>query len=108
MDITTTHQSKRQWQSKECNTHRVRFFTTLLDIDKMFNITKMEKFHKVTDAFKETPQYQWVEDNNVTLGWMEDNNYIAWEKQVIIYGDLTEAQYVDYALRFFKHRTEWK
>ena len=108
MDITTTHQSKHQWQSKETDTHRVRFFTTQLEIDEMFTITKVDKFYKVADAFKETPQYQWVEDNNITLGWMEDDSYIAWKKQVIIYGDLTEAQYVDYALRFFKHRTEWK
>lgn len=97
---------KHQWQPE--TTHRVRFFTTQLEIDEMFTITKVEKFHKVTDAFKETPQYQWVEDNDITLGWMEDSSYIAWKKQVIIYGDLTEAQYVDYTLRFFRHRTEWK
>ena len=100
--------SKHQWQSKLENTHRVRFFTTQLEIDEMFTITKADKFHKVADAFKETPQYRWVEENDVTLGWMEDDSYLAWKKQIIIYGDLTEAQYVDYTLRFFKHRTDWK
>ena len=108
MATNIIHRSKHQWQSKEANTHRVRFFTTQLEIDEMFTITKVDKFHKVADAFKETPQYQWVEDNDITLGWMEDDSYIAWKKQVIIYGDLTEAQYVDYALRFFRHREEWK
>ena len=50
--------SKHHWQSKSDDTHRVRFFTTQLEIDEMFTITKADKFHKVADAFKETPQYQ--------------------------------------------------
>lgn len=108
MAMNHTQASKHQWQSEAEGTHRVRFFTTQLEIDEMFTITKADKFHKVADAFKETPQYQWVEDNDVTLGWMEDDSYLAWKKQIIIFGDLTPAQYVDYALRFFKHRTDWK
>ena len=90
------------------NSHRVRFFSTSFNAEKTYTMPKTEKFNTVINEFKQHPQYDWVAENDVKLGWMEDDNAIAWHKQVIIYGDLNEAQYVDYALRFFKHKQEWK
>ena len=108
MAITATQALKRQWQSKAEGTHRVRFFTHMIDMDRMLTDSKVKKFHQVADEFKKTDQYRWVEDNDVNLKWMEDDVHFAYSKQVILYGDLTEAQYVDYALRFFRHREDWK
>jgi hypothetical protein len=103
-----TQASKHQWQSKLEGTHRVRFFTHMIDMDRMLSDSKVKKFHQVANEFKKTDQYQWVEDNDINLKWMEDDVHFAYSKQVILYGDLTEAQYVDYALRFFRHREDWK
>jgi hypothetical protein len=90
------------------NTHRVRFFSIGLNAEKTYTMPKVEKFNMVVNEFKQQPQYLWVEENDVKLNWMEDDDTMAWYKQIIIYGDLTESQYVDYALRFFKHGKEWK
>ena len=109
MATTTTHQLKHQWQSKAADTHRVRFFTHLIPVDSLIDDSKIKRFHQVADAFKKTSQYQWVEDNDIKLNWMEDDIYYAYSRQVIIYSDLTEAQFVDYSLRFFDHHNEaWK
>ena len=109
MAITTTHQSKHQWQSKPENTHRVRFFTHLIPVDSLIDDSKIARFRQVADAFKKTGQYQWVEDNDIKLNWMEDDVHYAYSRQVILYSDLTEAQFVDYSLRFFDHHNEmWK
>jgi hypothetical protein len=80
----------------------------MIDMDRMLTDSKVKKFHQVADEFKKTDQYQWVEDNDINLKWMEDDIHFAYSKQVILYGDLTEEQYVDYALRFFRHREDWK
>ena len=90
------------------NTHRVRFFTHMIDMDRMLSENKIEKFHHVANEFKKTDQYRWVEDNEIDLKWMEDDVHFAYSKQVILYGDLTPEQYTEYALRFFQHRQEWK
>jgi len=108
MAMNHTQVLKHQWQSKAANTHRVRFFTHMIDMDRMLTDSKVKKFHQVADEFKKTDQYQWVEDNDINLKWMEDDIHFAYSKQVILYGDLTEEQYVDYALRFFRHREDWK
>lgn len=108
MAINEKQAIEKLWTARPENSHRVRFFTHMIDMDRMLTESKVKKFHQVADEFKKTDQYQWVEDNNINLKWMEDDVHFAYSKQVILYGDLTEAQYVDYALRFFKHRTDWK
>jgi len=103
-----TQALKHQWQSSIKPTHRVRFFTTPIDFLEVAYISKTEKFNQVVELFKKQPQFNWVAENDVKLHWMEDDQYVAWHKTVTIYGDLTESQYVDYALRFFKHGRDWK
>ena len=99
---------KHRWQSKEVNTHRVRFFTKMVDMNEVSGLHNNVIFWKIAEEFKLTPQAQWVEDNGIELAWMEDEIYYAWGKMCIIYGDITERQYVDYSLRFFVHQTDWK
>jgi hypothetical protein len=108
MDITATQASKHQWQSKP---HRVRFFITAQGLEELFSATKVEKFHKVIKEFKhkEPGRYSWIESNDVKLEWMEDDHYLSYARRIVILGDLTEAQYIDYSLRFFDHHNEvWK
>jgi hypothetical protein len=108
MDTTATQVSKHQWQSKP---HRVRFFITSQGLEELFSATKVEKFRKVVDEFKrkEPGRYSWLENNDVKLDWMEDDHYLSYARRIIIIGDLTEAQYIDYSLRFFDHYNEgWK
>ena len=107
MDTQVMMQSKPQWQSKP---HRVRFFTTSQSVEELFSATKVEKFNKVVKEFKhkEPNRYNWLENNDVKLDWMEDDHFFSYARRIIIVGDLTEAQYIDYTLRFFKHQEEWK
>ena len=107
MDTTATKQSKPQWQSKP---HRVRLFTTSQGLEELFSDSKVEKFYKVVDEFKrkEPRRYNWLENNDVKLDWIEDDHYLSYARRIVIVGDSTEAQYIDYTLRFFKHQEEWK
>lgn len=89
-----------KWQSNSKNRHRVRFFTSQVYFTESINLSTKELFWDAAKSFKETDIYSWVEENGVKLHWAEDDNSISWCKQVIFYGDLTEKQFVDYALRF--------
>jgi hypothetical protein len=106
MAMNHTQALKHQWQSKKPDTHRVRFFTSTFtdDVDTQMS----DRFWRIAEEFKLTPQAEWVKDNDITLAWMEDDIYYSFGKMCIIYGDLTERQYVDYSLRFFQHQAEWK
>lgn len=89
--------------------HRVRFFTHQENnYSNIVSTSKEQQFWNVAEKFKETPQYSWVENNDIKLQWHEDEVYIGYGKQYIIYGDLDEKQYTEYALRFFKFEEEWK
>ena len=89
--------------------HRVRFFTHQEnDYSNIVTKSKKEQFWKVAELFKKTPQYSWVENNDIDLQWHEDHVYVGYGKQYIIYSDLDDRQYTDYALRFFKFEEEWK
>jgi hypothetical protein len=107
MATTATQQSKHQWQSRP---HRVRLFVTAQGLDELFSTSAVEKFHKVVNEFKrkEPSRYQWLEENDVKLDWIEDDYFLSYARKIIIVGDLTESQYIDYILRFFKHLEEWK
>lgn len=88
--------------------YRVRFFTHQEnDYTKLLK-SHAEQFWRVADLFKETPQYSWVENNDIDLQWHSDDVYVGYGKQYIIYADLDEKQYTDYGLRFFHHMTDWK
>jgi hypothetical protein len=80
----------------------------MVDMNEVSGLHNNVIFWKIAEEFKLTPQAQWVEDNGIELAWMEDEIYYAWGKMCIIYGDITERQYVDYSLRFFVHQTDWK
>jgi hypothetical protein len=62
--------------------------------------SEYEIFRKVAEKFNLTPQAQWVEDNGVKLQWAADDNYMLDLKQIVFYGDVSQIQYTDYALRF--------
>lgn len=80
--------------------HRVRFFSTEILFEDSIKMNSKEIFWTAAKQFKNTAQYNWVENNNVQLCWAEDENLLAWRKQIVFYGNLNEQQYVDYTLRF--------
>jgi hypothetical protein len=93
---------------EENKKHRVRFFTHHeRDYSKLLN-SKEKQFWDVAEKFKDTLQYNWVENNDIKLQWHEDEVYIGYGRQYIIYADLNETQYTEYALRFFEFEKEWK
>ena len=98
--------SKPQWRYER--PHRVRFFTESVHINDSFNKHANELYWEFANLFSKTPEYEWVEANGIDLQYEIDSRAQDWHKQIRFYGDLTEAQYVDYALRFFKHQEEWK
>ena len=110
MDTTVTHQSKPQWRFER--PHRVRLFAHKEHINNVYNnlSTWDDKslYLKAAELFSKTDRYQWAETNGVRLDFDIDDNSIDWFKQVRFYADLTEEQYVDYSLRFFRHLEEWK
>jgi hypothetical protein len=96
----------KDWQfelSQSNETHhrrRVIFYTAKLHFEETLKMNTHQLFWEAAGHFKNTREYAWVEDNAVALQWAEDSNVLAWHKQVVFYGDLTERQYIDYALRF--------
>ena len=97
MAITHLHQYQHQWQSNTENTQRVRFFIGYVSADEA---NELELLRQISAEFSSTPQAQWVENNRIKLQWAVDNNYMLNQKQVVFYGDVSQIQYTDYALRF--------
>jgi hypothetical protein len=106
MDIQVTPQSKPQWRYER--PHRVRLFTESIHINDAHKMNHKELYWSTANKFSLTPEYQWANDNEIQLDYMVDDSVMAWNKTIIFYADLNESQYVDYALRFFVHREEWK
>lgn len=106
MDTTATQVSKPQWRYER--PHRVRLFTESMHINDAGKMSHKELYWTSANKFSETAQYQWVNENDIKLDYIIDDNVMAWNKVVIFYADLTESQYIDYTLRFFRHREEWK
>ena len=106
MDTTITHQSKPQWRFER--PHRVRLFTEAMHFQNASELTTKQIYLHCAKQFSETDQYRWVEENAIKIDFMMDDTSFSWHKTVIFYADLSEAEYVDYALRFFKHLEEWK
>lgn len=106
MDIKASQQSKPQWRYER--PHRVRFFVDSVHASYAVTHHANELYWDMAKKFSQTPVYAWVEANEIDLQYDVDDRAQDWHKQVRFYGDLTESQYVDYALRFFVHQEEWK
>jgi len=106
MDTTTTHQSKHQWRYER--PHRVRLFTEAMHFHNAYKLNSHQIYLHCAEHFSKTEQYRWVEENDIKIDFMMDDQATSWHKTVIFYADLSEAEYVDYTLRFFRHREEWK
>jgi hypothetical protein len=107
MDTKATQQSKPQWRYDR--PHRVRFFVDSIHANDATRKHANELYWDMAKKFSLTPVYQWVEANGIDLQYTVDDRAQDWHKQIRFYGDLTEAEYVDYALRFFDHHNEtWK
>jgi hypothetical protein len=106
MDTKATQQSKPQWRYDR--PHRVRFFVDSIHANDATRKHANELYWEYAKKFSLTPEYAWVEANGIDLQYTVDDRAQDWHKQIRFYGDLTEAEYVDYALRFFVHLEEWK
>lgn len=90
-----------QWPSKTAKgLYRVRFFISKIVFTDMMKMSQDEIYWDAANQFKHTDVYKWVQENAVALHWSQDDNVLAWHTQLLFYGDLTEKQMVDYALRF--------
>ena len=69
-------------------------------MDAEDHMNKLQLLQLAMDEFRQTAEAKWVNENDVKLEWAVDDNYLAWNKQIIFYGDVTSEQYTDYALRF--------
>lgn len=106
MTTTVTQQSKPQWRYER--PHRVRLFTEAMHIQNAIELNTRQIYEMCAANFSKTDQYRWVEQNDIKINFMMDDTTFSWHKTVIFYADLGEAEYVDYCLRFFRHREEWK
>ena len=106
MDTTALQVSKPQWRFER--PHRVRFYVDSIHANDATHKHANEIYWDFAKKFSQTPEYAWVEANGIDLQYTVDDRAQDWHKQIRFYGDLTEAQYVDYALRFFVHQEEWK
>ena len=106
MDTKATQQSKHQWRYER--PHRVRLFAENISVTDTFSRHPDEVYWTMAKKFADTDRYKWAESNNIKLEWTYDDQAISWNRLCMFYADLTESQYVDYSLRFFKHREDWK
>lgn len=106
MATNTMSRSQPQWRFER--PHRVRLFSQNIHFDQAAKLSKEEVYWQCAENFSKTGEYKWVEDNSIALDYSVDDYLLGWHKVVMFYADLTEEQYVDYALRFFKHGVEWK
>ena len=106
MDTQASQQSKPQWRFER--PHRVRLFTEALHIQDASKLGDKEIYWHCANKFSETREYAWASENDIKIEYMIDDQTFSWHKTVIFYANLSEGEYVDYALRFFVHRMEWK
>lgn len=89
--------------------HRIRLFTKTVNDHKITPKSYEERFWHIVKDFAGSPRYQWVEDNNVSLEWFEDERYLGLGGFYMLYCDVDDKLYTDYMLRFFDHHDEqWK
>ena len=106
MDTQVMTASKRQWRYER--PHRVRLFSHAIHFNNASELTARQIYLQCAGHFSATDEYRWVEENDIKLDYFFDDNVTSWHKTVLFYADLSEVEYVDYALRFFKHLEEWK
>jgi hypothetical protein len=106
MDTTATHRSKPQWRYER--PHRVRLFTQNLHFNDAAELNPNQIYWHCAEHFSKTDQYRWVEENSIKIEYAVDEGVTAWYKTVMFYADLSESEYVDYSLRFFRHGKDWK
>lgn len=106
MDTQATQQSKHLWRYER--PHRVRLFSEAMHFHNAYKLNARQIYMHCAKHFSETDQYRWVEENSIKIDYMMDDTATSWHKTIIFYADLSEAEYVDYTLRFFRHREEWK
>lgn len=106
MDTSVIPQSKPTWRYER--PHRVRLFRQSLHFHDAYKLNARQIYMHCAEHFSKTDEYRWVEENAIKIDYMSDDLATSWHKTIIFYADLTEAEYVDYALRFFKHLEEWK
>lgn len=89
--------------------YRVRLFSSSIPVRETIDLHANEIYWRMANKFKETPQYSWVEDNDIKIDWEYNDTELAWARQCMFYADLTDSEYIDYCLRFFDHHNEaWK
>jgi hypothetical protein len=98
--------SKHQWRYER--PHRVRLFSHAIHFKNASELTTRQIYLQCAGHFSTTDEYRWVEENDIEIDYFFDDQVTSWHKTVLFYADLGEAEYVDYCLRFFRHREEWK
>jgi len=106
MTLAIKDKSNPQWRYER--PHRVRLFRQSLHFHDAYKLNARQIYMHCAEHFSKTDQYRWVEENNIKIDYMSDDLVTSWHKTVIFYADLSESEYIDYALRFFKHKEEWK
>lgn len=88
--------------------HRVRLFTEAMHFQNAMELSTKQVYMHCAEHFSKTDEYRWVEENDIKIDYFFDDQITSWHKTVMFYADLSEAEYIDYSLRFFKHGEEWK
>lgn len=106
MDTPATTQSKPQWRYER--PHRVRLFNSPIHFNDAAELTTRQVYKHCAEHFSKSDQYRWAEENSIKIEFMMDDHVFSWHKTVVFYANLSESEYVDYSLRFFKHLEDWK
>jgi hypothetical protein len=89
--------------------HRVRLFKYYVHANDVVMKSERELFWLAAEKFQETEKYKWIDTNTVALQYQADDAVISWFKRIIFYADLTEEQFINYTLQFYKHGEEdWR
>lgn len=98
--MSRTIVSEPRWQSKE-KLYRVTLYSGHVHFnDIASNTSEIALLKKVGEDFSKTQIYNWIEENEVRLMYMQNDSHLSWYKTVTFFADITEKQYVDYKLRF--------
>ncbi len=85
---------------------KVTFFKhTLNGWSVIFNTTQ-EVLESALMEFEKTDQSAWVVLNQIPLNHAVNDVAVSFGKQLTIWGELTEAQFFEYSLRFYTNK-EW-
>ena len=91
---------KRDWDDRPENTHRIRLHVEEYNLSDSIVSNKSAVFKNVVDKFKHREEARWCVQNQVELKFAYDHDVRHWFHVAVVYCDLTDQQYADYALRF--------